>query len=169
MHFAREGEVDQTLIDIVAANVREPIQVVGDLYSLATCNEIGCRRLIEMMDEFAIDDLDRLGTHILEKSKHASLEAIRKIKPGEYKFSMRVDGYDKPIDLVATMKIGADRHRRRLRAAPRACRRYGINVPVCYTEAYASLRREVHRGAQGAEQRRLAGGDPRHRARGLRS
>ena len=53
MHFAREGKVDQTLTDIVAANVREPVQVVGDLYSLATCNEIGCRRLIEMMDEFA--------------------------------------------------------------------------------------------------------------------
>ena len=45
------------------------MQVVGDLYSLATCNEIGCRRLIEMMDEFAIDDLDRLGKHILEKSQ----------------------------------------------------------------------------------------------------
>ena len=38
MHFAREGKVDQTLTDIVAANVREPVQVVGDLYSLATCN-----------------------------------------------------------------------------------------------------------------------------------
>src|SRR5207237_10306113 len=107
MRFGRGGKVDQTLVDIVAANVREPIQVVGDLYSLATCNEIGCRRLIEMMDEFAIDDLDRLGTHILEKSEQASLEAIRKIKPGEYKFSMRDDCYDKPIGLVATMTIGA--------------------------------------------------------------
>ncbi len=56
MHFARAGTVDQTLTDIVAANVREPIQGVGDLYSLATCNEIGCRRLIEMMDEFELDD-----------------------------------------------------------------------------------------------------------------
>ena len=87
MRFAREGKVDETLVEIVSANVREPIQVVGDLYSLATCNEIGCRRLIEMMDEFAIDDLDRLGTHILEKSKQASLEAIRKIKPGTYSYT----------------------------------------------------------------------------------
>src|SRR5258708_8716009 len=101
MHFAHAGKVDQTLTDIVAANVREPIQVVGDLYSLATCNEIGCRRLIEMMDEFAIDDLDRLGKHILEKSKQAPLEAIRKIKPGPYKFPMRDDPFDTPIDLAA--------------------------------------------------------------------
>lgn len=138
MRFAHAGKVDQTLIDIVSANVREPVQVVGDLYSLATCNEIGCRRLIEMMDEFAIDDLDRLGNHILEKSKQASLEAIRKIKPGEYKFSMRIDGYDKPIDLVATMKIGPTGIDVDF-AGTSGVSAYGINVPACYTEAYASF------------------------------
>jgi N-methylhydantoinase B len=138
MHFAHAGNVDQTLTDIVAANVREPIQVVGDLYSLATCNEIGCRRLIEMMDEFAIDDLERLGTHILEKSRQASLDLIRKIKPGDYTFSMRVDGYDKPIDIVATMKIG-DTGIDVSFDGTSGVSSYGINVPVCYTEAYASF------------------------------
>jgi len=138
MRFAREGKVDETLIDIVTVNVREPVQVVGDLYSLATCNEIGCRRLVEMMDEFAIDDLDRLGRHILEKSKQASLEAIRKVKPGIYKFSMTVDGYDKPIDLVATMKVGESGIDVDF-AGTSGVSSYGINVPVCYTEAYASF------------------------------
>ncbi len=138
MRFAREGKVDETLTDIVAANVREPIQVVGDLYSLATCNEIGCRRLIEMMDEFAIDDLDRLGAHILAKSKQASLEAISKIKPGEYKFSMTVDGYDKPIDLVASMKIGPTGIDVDFTGTS-GVSAFGINVPHCYTEAYASF------------------------------
>ena len=138
MRFAREGKVDETLTDIVAANVREPIQVVGDLYSLATCNEIGCRRLIEMMDEFAIDDLDRLGAHILAKSRQASLEAISKIKPGEYKFSMTVDGYDKPIDLVATMKIGPTGIDVDFTGTS-GVSAFGINVPHCYTEAYASF------------------------------
>ncbi|MEI6204846.1 MAG: hydantoinase B/oxoprolinase family protein, partial [Enhydrobacter sp.] len=138
MHFAREGKVDQTLTDIVAANVREPVQVVGDLYSLATCNEIGCRRLIEMMDEFGIDDLDRLGAHILAKSKQASLEAISKITPGEYKFSMTVDGYDKPIDLVATMKIGPTGIDVDFTGTS-GVSAFGINVPHCYTEAYASF------------------------------
>ena len=138
MRFAHAGKVDQTLIDIVSANVREPVQVVGDLYSLATCNEIGCRRLIEMMDEFAIDDLSRLGEHILEKSKQASLEAISKIKPGEYKFSMTVDGYDKPIDLVASMKIGPTGIDVDFTGTS-GVSAFGINVPHCYTEAYASF------------------------------
>jgi len=138
MRFAHAGKVDQTLIDIVAANVREPVQVVGDLYSLAACNDIGSRRLIEMMDEFAIDDLKRLGDHVLEKSRQASLELIRRIRPGEYKFSMRVDGYDKPIDLVATMKIGASGIDVDF-AGTSGVSAFGINVPVCYTEAYASF------------------------------
>jgi N-methylhydantoinase B len=138
MRFAREGKVDETLVEIVTANVREPIQVVGDLYSLATCNEIGCRRLIEMMDEFAIDDLDRLGRHVLEKSRQASLEAIRKIKPGTYNYSMRVDGYDNPIDLVATMTIG-DSGIDVDFTGTSGVSAFGINVPVCYTEAYASF------------------------------
>ena len=52
MRFALGGKIDQTLIDIVTANVREPVQVIGDLHSLATCNDIACHRLREMMVEF---------------------------------------------------------------------------------------------------------------------
>jgi N-methylhydantoinase B len=128
-------EQAQTLIRTAFSNT---VREAGDLYSLATCNEIGCRRLIEMMDEFAIDDLDRLGKHILEKSRQASLEAIRKITPGEYRFSMRVDGYDKPIDLVATMTIG-DTGIDVSFDGTSGVSAYGINVPICYTEAYASF------------------------------
>jgi N-methylhydantoinase B len=32
MRFAAQGVVSEALIDIVQANVREPVQVVGDLY-----------------------------------------------------------------------------------------------------------------------------------------
>jgi N-methylhydantoinase B len=138
MRFAHAGRVDETLIDIVRANVREPVQVVGDLYSLATCNDIGSRRLIAMMDEFGIDGLGGLGRHILETSRQASLEQIRRIRPGTYKFSMRDDGYDKPLDLVATMTIG-DAGIDVDFTGTSGVSAYGINVPLCYTEAYASF------------------------------
>ncbi len=66
--LAREGVMDEAILAIVRANVREPIQVEGDLYSLTACNEIGCRRLVEMMNEFDLDALDDLGEHIIAKS-----------------------------------------------------------------------------------------------------
>ncbi len=47
MKFADAGEVDQTLVRIIRGNVREPDQLIGDIYALTTCNEIGHRRLIE--------------------------------------------------------------------------------------------------------------------------
>jgi N-methylhydantoinase B len=138
MRFASVAGLNETLLDIVKANVREPVQVVGDIFSLAGCNDVGGRRLIRMMDEFNIDTLDLLGAHILERSRAATLEAIRKLPRGSFRNTMRVDGYDKPLDLVATMTIGDDGIDVDF-AGTSAPSSFGINVPFCYTEAYASF------------------------------
>jgi len=138
MRFASASGVNETLIEIVKANVREPVQVVGDIYSLAGCNDVGSRQLLAMMDEFGIDSLDRLGEHILERSRSATLEAIRKLPKGTFRNAMRIDGYDKPLDLVAAMTIGDDGiDVDFFGTSPPSS--FGINVPFCYTEAYASF------------------------------
>jgi N-methylhydantoinase B len=61
-------------------NVREPDQLVGDIYALATCNEVGHRRLVDMMDEFALDDLGHLRLHPRElpRATHRSGSALPK-------------------------------------------------------------------------------------------
>jgi len=74
-----KGEMNQWLIDIIAANVREPVQVIGDIYSEISSNEVGGKRLIAMMDEFGLEHLDDLAKHILDHSREASLEAINKL------------------------------------------------------------------------------------------
>jgi N-methylhydantoinase B len=137
-HFARAGQVDETLIDLIRHNVREPVQVVGDIYSLAGCNDVGGRRLLRMMDEFEIATLDDLGSHILERSHAATIEAIRALPKGEWTNSMRVDGYDTPLDLVATMRITNDAISVDFTGTSPPSG-YGINVPFCYTEAYSSF------------------------------
>ena len=138
MRFASASGVNETLIEIVKANVREPVQVVGDIYSLAGCNDVGSRQLLAMMDEFGIDSLDRLGEHILERSRSATLEAIRKLPKGTFRNAMRIDGYDKPLDLVAAMTIGDDGIDVDFSGTSPPSS-FGINVPFCYTEAYASF------------------------------
>ena len=76
MKFAERGKVNRDLVNIVHNNVRESKQVVGDIYSLAACNETGHRRLIDMLDEFAIDDIDALAGFIFERSLAATIERI---------------------------------------------------------------------------------------------
>ncbi|MEO4045032.1 hydantoinase B/oxoprolinase family protein [Hoeflea sp. CAU 1731] len=138
MYFAREGKVDETMIEIVRGNVREPVQVIGDIYSLAACNDIGCERLVEMMSEFGIETLDALGEHILDKTARAMKEAIADIAPGTFHNTMRVDGYERPLDLVAALTVHED-HISVDFEGTSAPSPFGINVPFCYTEAYATF------------------------------
>ena len=138
MVLAREGKMNEDLLRIVRANVREPLQVEGDVYALAACNDEGSRRLIEMMEEFGIANLDRLGEHVIETSRQATIEAIRKLKKGTYRNSLRMDGYDRPLTLAAAMTIGDNGiHVDYAGTSPASA--FGINVVLNYTTAYTAF------------------------------
>ena len=138
MHLARAGEMNQDLLELVRANVREPMQVEGDLFSLAACNDTGSRRLADMMDEFGIDSLDALAAHIIDHSEQATLEEIRKLPFGAYHNRMTIDGYDRDLELVAQLTISESGiHVDFDGTSPMSP--YGINVVMAYCEAYASF------------------------------
>jgi N-methylhydantoinase B len=138
MPLARRGEMNTALLEIVRANVREPVQVEGDLYSLAACNETGGRRLLDMMAEFDLDSLDALAEHVIGQSRAAMLEEIGRLEFGTYWNVMRVDGYDHAVDLVAAMTIGPEGIDVDFTGTSPVSG-YGINVPITYTQAYASF------------------------------
>ncbi|WP_146347406.1 hydantoinase B/oxoprolinase family protein [Phaeobacter marinintestinus] len=136
MKFAAAGEVDQTLLAIIRGNVREPDQLVGDIYALATCNEIGHRRLIEMIEEFDLPDLTGISDFILTNSRKATLDKINALTPGTAQGHMRIDGYSNPIDLHVRVTIEKDRIISDW-AGTSGLDKKGINVPLVYTKAYA--------------------------------
>jgi N-methylhydantoinase B len=138
MALARQGRMNEDLMGIIRANVREPLQVEGDVYALAACNDEGSRRLVDMMEEFGIANLDRLGEHIIETSRAATIEAIGRLKPGKYKNSVRMDGYDRPLTLAAEMTISPDNiHLDYTGTSPASA--FGINVVMNYTLAYTAF------------------------------
>ncbi len=136
MKFAERGVVDKTLVHIVRGNVREPDQLVGDIYALATCNEIGQRRLSEMMREFELANLSGIATFILENSRRATLERIAALPRTTASGAMRIDGYDTPIDLVVKLDLQEDRILCDFTGTSGVDKK-GINVPLVYTKAYA--------------------------------
>ena len=105
MKLADRGGVDQTLMRIIRGNVREPDQLVGDIYALASCNEIGHRRLIDMMKEFELADLSGISEFILTNSRRATLERINALTPGMARGEMRTDGYAQSVDLKVQLTI----------------------------------------------------------------
>lgn len=136
MKFADRGKVSQTLVKIVRANVREPDQVAGDLYSLAACNAAGDKRLQEMLDEFGITDIERLSDYIIESSGAATREAIARVRPGTYFNTMEVDGYDAPVHMEVKLTIDGESLTADF-AGTSGMSKFGVNVPEVYTRAYA--------------------------------
>ncbi|MGB8414921.1 hydantoinase B/oxoprolinase family protein [Paraburkholderia sp.] len=135
MRFANRGQVNNDLIHILRHNVREADQVVGDLFSLASCNDIGHERLMSMMDEFSIDSLGELRDYIFENSRAATLAKIAALPPGSYKNAMTVDGYGSPVQMKVNLQVSADTVHADF-AGTDGQSPLGINVPLIYTTAY---------------------------------
>jgi N-methylhydantoinase B len=138
MALMSSGQINHHLIEIIRVNVREPDQVEGDLYSLAACNETGSRRLLETMLEFQLDGVEGIADAIVSRSHDSMLAQIRELPQGVYENAMRIDGYDNAIDLVAKMDISENGIDVDFSGTSPVSGR-GINVPLTYTQAYASF------------------------------
>ncbi|MQB12450.1 hydantoinase B/oxoprolinase family protein [Agrobacterium sp. ICMP 6402] len=136
MKFAERGKVNKDLVNILHNNVRESHQVVGDVYSLAACNEIGHRRLMDMMEEFELADLETLGEFIFKRSYDATIERIAALPKGSYSNTMRVDGYGSPIDIVVRLDVAEDYILADFEGTSPPSPK-GINCPFIYSAAYA--------------------------------
>ncbi len=138
MPIASAGVMNDSVLQIVRANVREPVQVEGDIYALVACNDMACGQLEALMGEYAMPDLADVGGFILASSGKAMRDAIARLPDGVWTNHMRIDGYEEPIDIVATLTIsGAHIHVDY--AGTSGLSRYGINCPMSYTEAYTSF------------------------------
>lgn len=136
MKFAERGQVSKDLVRLIRANVRTPDQTVGDIYSLAACNEAGDRRLQSMLDEFGIDDIDALSEFIIETSRSATHAAIAKVPDGTFRNTMQVDGYDAPVHMEVRLDIEGDQISADF-AGTSGASKFGVNCPEVYTRAYA--------------------------------
>jgi len=136
MRFADRGVVDETLVKMLRVNTREPDQLIGDIYALAACNEIGQRRLVRMLDEYGPADLSQIATFILENSRRATVERIAALPRSSANAHMRIDGFAAPVDLCVALEIHAD-HIACDFSGTSGIDAKGINVPMVYTKAYA--------------------------------
>ncbi|MDE0305584.1 MAG: hydantoinase B/oxoprolinase family protein [Albidovulum sp.] len=134
--FAEKGTVNPLLLRLVRANVRTPDQTVGDLFSLAACNEAGMRRLRAMLDEFETDEIAGLGDYIIETSRNATRKAISEVPSGTYRNKMQVDGYETPVQLKVTIDVAGETLSADF-GGTSGMSSLGVNVPEVYTRAYA--------------------------------
>lgn len=132
------GEPNHELLKIIRANVRTPDETVGDLYAQASCNAVGARSLVQMMDEFNLDSIDPLADAIIARSEAAMREAIRALPNGRHEHEVWSDGFEEPIVIrVAVTIADEDIYIDFAGSSPQS--RRGINVVMNYTHGYASF------------------------------
>lgn len=131
------GEPNHELLNLLAANVRTPEAVLGDIHAQAAGNDVGALRLIEFMDEFSLYTLEPLADEIIARSERAMREAIQTLPDGVYENEVYSDGYEEPVRLhVAIDKQGDQMNVDWTGSSPES--RRGINVVLNYTHAYTT-------------------------------
>jgi len=133
--LVEQGELNALLMDIIHANSREPIANEGDIYALIACCEAGVKRMLDMMEEFHIDDLEELGEYIIDTSRRGTLEAIAEVPEGVYKNVLKMDGYENELELHATLTVSKDGMHVDFTGTS-GCSKKGINVPLNYATGY---------------------------------
>ncbi|CAN5434269.1 hypothetical protein BH11PSE4_BH11PSE4_22360 [soil metagenome] len=155
------GVLNETLMAVIQANTRQPVETVGDVYSLMNCNDVGCARLQEMMEEFGLEELDELADHVIDTSRAAVQSSIAELPKGTWHASLTVDGQGEPIELKAALTISDGRIHIDYSGSA-GMTKHNFNVPLCYTLAYTSyalgciIARDIPNNAGSLEPRTVA-------------
>ena len=137
MYLAKGGELNDDLIKIIKANVRQPYEVEGDILSYITSNETGGRLLNQMLDEFPNISFKKLADYIIDFSQKSMEEKIKHLPIGVYRNSMKVDGYDKEVFLKARLEVKQKKITIDFGGSSEASK-FGINLVYNYTLAYSA-------------------------------
>lgn len=138
MPLCQKSEVNRWLLNLMRANSREPDRLEGDVYALIASNEAGAARLVRMMDEYELSDIAELSRYILDTSDRSMRAAVAKLPRGTWTNTMRIDGFDEPVDLVTTLTIDGETIAIDFTGTS-GVSRFGINCPLPYTDAYTSF------------------------------
>jgi N-methylhydantoinase B len=131
------GAENRELTKLIAANVRAPEPVLGDIHAQVAGNDVGARRLLAFMEEFGLERLEPLADEIIRRSEHAMRDAIRGLPEGAWEHAVYSDGYEEPVRLqVRIEKRGDELWVDWAGSSPESKR--GINVVLNYTHAYTT-------------------------------
>ena len=136
MKLHDKGAPVEAIFDLLAANVRTPDEVLGDIHSQIVGNEIGAQQLLSFLEEFDLPDIEDLSEEILIRTEKAMRDRIEALPDGQYDYSLRIDGFDEAIDLKCVVTIKSRDIVVDLDAPPAVS--MGINVTLNYTRAYTT-------------------------------
>jgi 5-oxoprolinase (ATP-hydrolysing) len=138
MKLYSAGVPDTSLLTMLAANIRNSDQVLGDIQSLITANALGAQRLLAFMDEYGFDDVTALAAVVQLRSETATRAAIRAIPDGIYESEIE----NRPVGDVVRYRVRVHKSGDEIHVehvdAPAQLPRGGVNCVMNVTMGHSS-------------------------------
>ena len=100
-----KGVRNEDVIAFMTDNLRAPEETFGDIGAQFSAYELGIQRLIKILDDEQIDDLDMLVEEILGRSEIAMRNAISAVPDGIYSDEIMLDGFEEPLKICCEVGI----------------------------------------------------------------
>ena len=133
-----EGKLVDAVLDFVRSNVRVPDMVIGDIHAQVSAAQVGAAKALALVDEYDLEELDRLADEIHARSEAAMREAIRAVPDGTYASSLIVDELDGPLPLHIALSVHGDELTVDYTGSAPQHPRGGINCTLTYTLAHTA-------------------------------
>jgi len=137
MHLIRDGEPDPTFFKLLRAAVRTPDQTEGDIWAQVTALDLMEQRLLALMADYGLTDLEAFAEEIHGRCEQAMRAAFAEAPDGRYTFGFETDGLAEPFRYQVAVTIAGDRAEIDWTGTSAQVGR-AINCPMVYTFAMSS-------------------------------
>ena len=112
IRFIQRGEIDESVYQLIANNIRSPKESGGDLRAQMAGVNIGCRRVSETIARYGVSGFQQLTAELFDYTETRTREEIRRIPRGKFEATgfMDNDGLtDEPIRIHVTITVTGER------------------------------------------------------------
>ncbi|MCW3477235.1 hydantoinase B/oxoprolinase family protein [Limobrevibacterium gyesilva] len=138
MKLYEAGRPNESLFRLLAENVRNSSQVLGDVHSFVAANAIGADRLLSFMADYGMNDLRALATVVQGRSEKAMRDAITALPDGVYTSEVWNNPLGEPMRYPLKLTVAGDSIDIDFDGAPPQLPQGGLNSTLNYTAAHAT-------------------------------
>jgi 5-oxoprolinase (ATP-hydrolysing) len=138
MKLYEAGKPNETLHRLIAENVRNSHQVLGDIQSFVVANTLGAQRLLALMQDYGLQDLRALAAVVQGRSEKAMRDAIRALPDGVYTSTISNNPLGTPMTFPVVVTVKDDTIMVDFAGAPPEVPQGGLNSTLNYTAAHAT-------------------------------
>lgn len=133
--YARGSERDPLVRDFIAANVRVPDKVLGDLEGMVACCQTAADQTSRLAADFGPLRFAKIQNEIITRSEQALRAAVAGAPDGRYCSTVSTSGFGESLEIHCALTIDGETIEVDYAGTVDA-QRLGINVPYCYAYAH---------------------------------